>query len=182
VNPTARIRFSRVPFTIPTPLDAEDLRAILASPDPATAALGALMIFHGLRPKQLRGLKLTDIRDGRLEIGGLTILLAPEVRQRLSSYLDYRSFRWPTTANPHLFINVITANRTTEPYYTWVNRKLVTLAQRMREDRIIDEIQATAGDLRRVGDLFGLQIASTLRYAATLNHPALNQEPPSASW
>lgn len=176
VNPTARIRADRPRFRIPVPLDAADLTAIIESADSTQAEMGALMIFHGLRPRQLRSLKLTDVCDGRLYVDRLVILLAPQVRERLASYLDYRSRRWPTTANPHIFVNLITANRTTQANYSWVNKKLGVLAQRIREDRIIDEIQATAGDLRRVSDLFGLDIASTLRYAATLNHPDLGTD------
>ena len=176
VNPTARIRTDQPNFRIPTPLDAAELQPILQSPDPAQAALGALMIFHGLRPLQLRSLKLTDVRDGRLCTGRLVILLATQVRERLASYLDHRARRWPTSANPHMFINVITANRTTEVNYAWVNRKLGILAHRIRDDRILDELQATAGDLRRISDLFGLEIASTMRYAATLNHPDLDAD------
>ena len=60
-----------------------------------------------------------------------------------------------------------------------MNDRLGILAHRLREDRILDEIQATTGDLRRVGDLFGLRIHSTLRYAKTLSHPDLATETPS---
>ena len=43
------------------------------------------MIFHGLRPRQLRTLQVTDIRDGRLRTDGLIILLADEARARLNA-------------------------------------------------------------------------------------------------
>lgn len=42
----------------------------------------------------------------------------------------------------------------------------------IRQDRILDEAQATGGDVRRVCDLFGLSIASTYRYPTTMNPPA----------
>ncbi len=34
-------------------------------------------------------------------IDGLVILLAPQARLRLASYLDHRAQRWPATTNPH---------------------------------------------------------------------------------
>jgi hypothetical protein len=139
------------------------------------------MVFHGLRPLQLRSLKLTQVQDGRLHVDGLVILLAPQASQRLASYLDLRAQHWPATANPHVFVNAISANRATQVSYMWVNQKLGILAQRLREDRIVDEIQATAGDLRQVSDMFGLQIHSTLRYAATLNHPDFDTDPPATT-
>ncbi len=45
--------------------------------------------------------------------------------------------------------------------------------QALREDRILQEIHATDGDIRRICDLFGLSIAAALRYAATVEHPDL---------
>lgn len=45
--------------------------------------------------------------------------------------------------------------------------------QALREDRILSEIHATGGDIRRVCDLFGLSIAGATRYLNTLEHPDL---------
>jgi len=98
---------------------------------------------------------------------------------RLNLHLEFQAQRWPATANPHVFINHVTANRMTQVAYSWVNDRLGILAHRLREDRILDEIQATAGDLRRVGDLLGLRIHSTLRYAKAPSHPDLATEIPS---
>lgn len=41
----------------------------------------------------------------------------------------------------------------------------------MREDRILDEVHATSGDVRRLMDLFGLTAKGAQRYTATLSHP-----------
>lgn len=46
--------------------------------------------------------------------------------------------------------------------------------QAIREDRILDELHATGGDVRRICDLFGLTITGAARYACVLNHPELN--------
>ena len=51
----------------------------------------------------------------------------------------------------------------------WKNTDL--RPQALREDRILQEIQATGGDVRRICDLFGLTIGAALRYGLTLGHP-----------
>jgi hypothetical protein len=43
----------------------------------------------------------------------------------------------------------------------------------IREDRILDEAHASAGDLRRLCDLFGLSVKAASRYTATLDHPSI---------
>jgi hypothetical protein len=172
-NPTARI-FSGMPQTrTPVPLNVEDLRQALHSTDPTRAALAALLIFHGLRPRQLRALQLTDVRDGRLHVDGHAILLAPEARIRLASYLQHRAGHWPNTANSHVFIHSGIAGRTTQTTYKWINTVLGLHAQAVREDRILDEVQATGGDVRRICDLFGITVGAALRYAATADPPSL---------
>lgn len=45
-------------------------------------------------------------------------------------------------------------------------------AQAIRQDRILDEAAATAGDARRVSDLFGISVSQASRYtAAATNLP-----------
>ena len=174
INPTAGIRSSRLSGRTPLPVQVNELRDALDPANPVRAALAALLIFHGVRPRDLRNMHLLDVRDGRLHIGGRIIPLALAAAERLTAYLNYRVDRWPRTANPHLFINALTATRTTEVTYVWVNDTLGTPAHRFREDRILDEIHATDGDIRRASDMFGLTIPPLLRYLATLNHPDLD--------
>jgi hypothetical protein len=45
--------------------------------------------------------------------------------------------------------------------------------QALREDRILQEIHASGGDIRRICDLFGLTVDAAVRYAATLGHSDL---------
>jgi hypothetical protein len=45
--------------------------------------------------------------------------------------------------------------------------------QEAREDRILHELHATGGDLRRICDMFGLSIAGASRYSAVLAHTGL---------
>jgi integrase len=173
-NPTVRIKTGEPESRPPLPTDLATLRERLDSPDPARAALIALLAFHGLRSRQLCELRLADLHDGRLHLGDRTILLAAPVRQRLAAWLDYRNKRWPNTANPHLFVHYRTATQTHPVGLHWLYLKLDSSVRAIREDRILDEAHASAGDLRRLCDLFGLGVKAAERYAATLDHPALN--------
>ncbi|TDB95673.1 hypothetical protein E1266_12330 [Actinomadura sp. 7K534] len=162
----------------PIQQQATDLRDALESRDPARAAMASLLIFHALRPRQLRQMLLVDLRDGRLHIDDQLILLAPQVGSRLAAYLDYRGQRWPNTANPHFFITVITARNTAEAHRKWVNNTLGFRAQDLRDDRILDEAHASNGDIRRIRDLFGLTVNAAQRYVDALRHPDLRDPPP----
>ncbi|UKY48952.1 hypothetical protein [Streptomyces inhibens] len=170
-NPTRGLPITPVNATVP--LDTEAIRNALNSPTPAVALAVAMVAFHAVTSSQLAAMQLTDIRDGRLTLPGRTIPLAGPVTTRLSAYLDHRSKTWPTTLNAHLFINRRTAPRATpvSRNFPWTAAQLKP--QALREDRILQEIHATGGDVRRICDLFGLSITAALRYAGTLEHPAL---------
>lgn len=171
-NPIAKIPTGPPETRQPLPVEVGILRHILDSTDPARAALGALLAFHALRCGQICHLLLTDLRDGRLYLDQRVIPLAPPVRERLTAYLTYRNARWPTTANPHLFLSIRTAVRLTPVSTAWISRKLGVPAQMIREDRILDEAHASDGDPRRLGDLFGLSIKGATRYTVTVDHPS----------
>lgn len=174
-NPLSRIKTGYHETRQPLPLVPALLRAGLDSPDPARAAVIALVAYHGLRSGALRSLKLTDLRDGRLHHDGRTILLAPPVRARLSAYVDYRNRSWPRSANPHLFLTGRSATSLNPPGARWVKLKIDITGgpQAVREDRILDEAQATGGDIRRICDMFGLSVSAAERYAATVDNPDL---------
>ena len=178
VNPTSRISSAAPSPGIPLPADLDTVRATLRSDDPTVAALAGLVAFHALTPAQLRTIELTDVRDGRLHFDRRVIVLAEPARQRISIYLDHRSRRWPTTANPYLFLHQRNALRTTPVKAAWISLRLGGLAQAMRQDRILDELLATGGDIRRLCDLFGLSISGAERYLGAMNHPDL--DPPDA--
>ena len=55
-------------------------------------------------------------------------------------------------------------------------RLLAVRLQLLREDRILHEIHATGGDVRRICDLFGLTISGATRYLNTVEHPDLTTE------
>lgn len=169
VNPTARMSVPKPDRPAPVAADLTALRQALDSDDPARAALAALLAFHAVRVWQLCELELTDVRDSRLHIGEQVILLADPVRARLGTYLAHRAARWPSTANPHLFVHDRNALGTRPPTPWWIRKRLGMSAQTIRQDRILDEAHATRGDIRRVCDLFGLSVAGAYRYTATVD-------------
>lgn len=170
-NPTARLRGDRVQSNYPLPMELKAVRDAINSTDPAQAALAALMAFHAPRNNEIRMLKLTDVRDGRLLLPDRTVVLAAPVRDRLTGWLNERSGRWPNTVNPHLFINFYTAIRTCPVSVRWVSATLGIPARTIREDRILHEALATRGDVRRLADLFGLTVQGAERYAHTTDQP-----------
>ena len=175
-NPTRGMRVTPVNATVPLPLDTAAIRQALDSPDPAVAFAVALVAFHALTARQLAGLKLTDIADGRLALAGRDIPLAGPVKVRLAAWLDHRTRTWPATANPHLFINKNSGPRLTPvgKQFPWRNTTL--RPQALREDRILQEIHATGGDVRRICDLFGITVGTAMRYAAAPGHPRLEHQ------
>jgi len=174
-DPTARITTGRHQTRQPLPVDLTALRQALASSNPAHAAVAALIAFHGLRTSQVQLLRLTDIRDRVLHIDDRAIPLAEPVQQALAAWLDYRRNRWPSTNNAYLFVTTRTASSDgpTSRRWIWDATGPGLSATDIRQDRILDEAQATKDDVRRLADLFGLSIAAGNRYAATVEHPDL---------
>ncbi|MDR6688298.1 hypothetical protein J2Y41_003884 [Arthrobacter sp. 1088] len=172
-NPTRGLKASPKSSTIPLALNAAVIRGEFNSPDPVVALAVALVAFHALTGKQICELRLTDTSDGHLTLGNRDIPLAAPVRTRLATWLNHRNQTWPDSVNPHLLINRRTAPRLVPVgnNYPWAG---VTLRPRaLREDRILHEIHATGGDVRRVCDLFGLSVEGATRYLNTIEHPHL---------
>ncbi len=167
-DPMRGIPATPVNSSVPLPLDTEAIREALDSPDPAIALAVALVAFHALTSAQLRELRLTDLVDGRLTLGDREIPLADPVAVRLRAWLDLRARTWPGTVNPHLFISRRSAPRLVPVGrgFPWIRTRL--RPQALREDRILAEIHATGGDVRRICDLFGMSVKAAMRYAGTL--------------
>lgn len=174
-NPTARIRTEQAERRDPLPLAPAAVRQSIDNGHPASALVAALLAFHGLMPGQIRQLQLTDIQDSRLHLDDRTVPLAHPVRQRLTAYLDYRQHRWPRTVNPHLLINLQTARHTQAVGPMWFHRILDLTPRQLREDRILDEVLATNGDLRRACDLFGMTVHGLTRYTGSLENPEMRR-------
>ncbi len=170
VNPTRNIQVPKPHATVPPAIDLASLRKALYSGQPVTAALAALIGFHALRVGQVRALQVTDLHDGRLHLGDHVVLLAEPVRQRLAAWLDHRTRSWPNTANTHLFIHYRNATTTTSVTPWWIGKQLGISPLSIRQDRILDEAQATGGDIRALCDLFGLSITGAYRYLTVVEH------------
>ena len=175
-NPTRGMKASPKATTIPLALEAAVISEELNSPNPVVALAVALVAFHALTGKQVRNLRLTDISDGQLVLGNRDIPLAAPVRTRLAAWLDHRNRTWPSSANLHLLINRRTAPRLVPvgPQFPW--QGVMMRPQALREDRILHEIHATGGDIRRICDLFGLSVEGATRYLGTIEHPDLTIE------
>lgn len=175
-NPMRGIPASVLATNIPLAADAALIRGHLNSREPVVALAVALVSFHALTSLQLRHLKLTDIVDGTLTLDGRSIPLAAPARTRLTAWLDDRARTWPKTVNPHLIVSRKTAPRLipVSRQYPWKRAGLQ--AQLLREDRILSEIHATGGDVRRVCDLFGLSVSGATRYLGAIEHPDLTIE------
>jgi hypothetical protein len=164
INPTSRVH-AKTPNQRPLPtVDLDQLRAALDSGNPACAALAALLAYHALRAHELCSLRLTDIRDGRLYLDKQVIPLAEPVRHRVATYLDYRASRWPRTANQHLFLSYKSAVHEGRVNNNFLRLQLGMAPLSIRQDRILEEVIATNGDLRRIIDLFGLSPSGGVRY------------------
>lgn len=175
INPATHLHAGPGVTNQPLPADLDRMRECLNSDDLLQAALTALIAFHALQAAQIRHLKTTDLQDGRLHLEDRVIVLATPVKVRIAAWLDHRNQRWPRTANPHLFLTRRSANQTTPMSACTIGRRIGMSAQRIREDRILDEAQATAGDARRLCDLFGLSISGAQRYTDTLDHPGITE-------
>lgn len=176
-NPTRTMASTPVNANLPLPLNTAAVTRALNSPDPATALAVALVAFHALTANQIQTLKLSDIVDGRLAVTDRDIPLAGPVKVRLAAWLDHRATKWPATINPHLFVGIRNAPRLGPVGKQFPWNKTDLRPQALREDRILQEIHATGGDIRRICDLFGLTVGSAQRYANTLAHPHLEQPP-----
>ncbi len=175
VNPTARMR-TWVPATKePLPADRNAIRDALCSADPAQTALAALAAFHGLRSGQIRCLKLTDVRDGRLFVDDSSIVLAEPALERLRAYVEHRRTRWPFSTNGYFFVSQRTARRhePVSPRWVFLTVGVPGGIDALRQDRILDEAQASDGDTRLLCDLFGLSVNAASRYTSTVDHPDL---------
>lgn len=179
-NPMSRIQVGATATTIPLPLDSAAIRTALDHPRPSVALAVALVAFCGLTSAQVRNLKLTDISDGYLSIGDRKIRLAGPVKVRLAAWLDYRAQTWPNTLNPYLLVSLKSAPRTRPVSGQTIWRGVELQAQALREDRILNELLDSGGDVRRICDLFGLTVSGAMRYTAALHHPELENDAPSS--
>jgi len=180
-NPARHLPVGHHRRPLPLPADLAPIREALTSPDPARAAVTALLAFHALRLQEIRHLTLTDLDlgQGRLHLPKRTVLLAEPVQTRLAAYLTHRTTTWPRTANRHLFLTHRSAATTAPASRPWLYRHYPPSSHLLRADRIADEAHRAA-DTRMICELFGLSFEAAARYTRPYADAATAQPPSPA--
>ncbi|MEU6865375.1 hypothetical protein ABZ924_19220 [Streptomyces sp. NPDC046876] len=109
-----------------------------------------------------------DLGNRRLTIAGRTRPMNDLTHQMLPAWLDYRRRRWPNTANPHLFINQMTALETGPVSGWWIKHELHgqdATPERLRIDRRLEEALVHEPDPLHLAGAFGLDEKTAIRYA-----------------
>jgi hypothetical protein len=188
-DPTARLRVGPSNYHAILPLKDNDIaKATTAATTPATRLTLARAAIHAARTTDIAQLLIDDIDLGnrRLTIAGRTRPLDDLTHRAMLDWLDYRRATWPTTANPHLLINRLTAVRTCPVGRVWITKAfwgLEATLDRLHADRQLEESLAHGPDPLHLAAVFGLSPSTAIRYAAAarqlLNTPAEQHDPHS---
>jgi len=170
-DPARGIQSGRNYSSIPIPARAHDLAAVAEAirGKPALRVVVALTGMHALQPGAVRRLRLDQISlaDSRLDPGGLNRPLDEFTAAAVRDYLAFRHQRWPRTANPHLLVNNHSAHTTATVSESWTGnlfRGLPLTADRLREDRILEEARRGRADPLHLAAVFGFTPRTGLRY------------------
>ncbi|MGI5290140.1 hypothetical protein ACQEVF_49985 [Nonomuraea polychroma] len=171
-NPTRGIKVGQQPYRLAQPLAPEDVdQAVQAATTPAARLVLMLAAVHAARPGAIRDLLLEDVDLGnrRLTIAGRPRPIDDFTHQILLEWLDHRRTRWPSTANPHLLINQMSAHGTgpvSTIYFakTRLRGQAATL-ERLRVDRQLEEALTHGPDPLHLAAVFGLDPKTAIRYA-----------------
>lgn len=171
-DPTRSVHIGRIVATIPTPIAAEDRQTTgdAARDNTILRVIVALAGVHALHPRQIRALHLSDVDlpNRRLRIGGTDRPLDEHTAAAIHDYLMCRRTRWPRTTNPNLLVTRRSAHGTEPVSSYWLIKQLRDLpvtAQRMREDRVIEEGIATGADPLHLAAVFDISVGTAVRYA-----------------
>jgi integrase len=142
--------------------------------EPGQRLIILLAGVHALRPSQICALTLDAVGPGAdtLLIGGRARPLDRLTASHLRACLQARRQRWPTTANPHLLINLSTAGGVkpiSRSYVQATVRQIGITAAGLRADRLLSEAHASGGDPLRLTHLFGISDPTAIRYCAELS-------------
>ncbi|MGW0664574.1 hypothetical protein [Streptodolium elevatio] len=175
-NPMRQILFGRNHRSIPAPLAPHRLATAAASAadDPLLRIVLALAAIHAVTAVEIRSVRMEDVdlTSNRITLRGASRPLDAYTRQALVDYLRLRHAKWPRTANPHLLVNLTTANETGPATHTWLTVRLRDLGltiSELRTDRILDEAQATRGDPLHLATLFNMTTSAAVRYTGVVH-------------
>ncbi|MDQ6614331.1 MAG: hypothetical protein M3083_06215 [Actinomycetota bacterium] len=170
-NPTLRIHVGRQPGSVILSLSAGEVaQAVDVATTPAVRLIVALAAVHAARPTAIRHLLLDDVDLGnrRLVVAGHARPLDDLTRRCLLNWLNYRSARWPATANPHVLVTQQTALGHGPAGRLWVTdavRGLTATLEALRVDRQLDEALTHGPDPLHLAAVFGIDDKTAIRYA-----------------
>lgn len=130
-----------------------------------------LIRHHALPGTTIASLALDDINFDRatLTAAGHRRPLDQLTKDAITSYLAYRTRRWPLTANRHLLLSRLSALQDGPVSPWWISQRITRWKSTMtelRQDRILEEAAAATRD--------PMHIATMLR-AAPQHRPALRR-------
>jgi hypothetical protein len=136
-----------------------------------------LAAVQALSTAQMRQLLLADVNLGscRLRVADQDRPLDQVTRSALERYLAYRQQRWPNTANPYLLLTQQTANGTAAAspgYFKRMFRGQPANLTRLRQDRLLEELQAVGPDPLHLAAVFGVHATTATRYADAIRSHA----------
>jgi integrase len=169
-NPATRIKPGKRELVIWQPLDAGHLaEAIAAAITPQARVCVVLAAVHAARPGAIRALQLddADLAGRRLRLAGKDRPMGELTGKVLREWLEYRHWRWPHTANPHLLISKESALRHGPVSGAWILNLLGLPAtlERLRIDCQLTEAMATGFDPLHLAEVFGISEHTAIRCA-----------------
>jgi hypothetical protein len=133
--------------------------------------VNVLVRHHALPGTTIAGLTLDDIDLDRrtLTAAGHRRPLDQFTRDAVTSYLAYRTQRWPLTANRHLLLSQLSALQNEPVSSWWISERITrwnSTVTGLRQDRILEEAAAATGtrDPMHLASMFGLHPNTAQRY------------------
>jgi hypothetical protein len=170
-SPVQDIPVGQRTWGIIQPLSQDEVdQAAEAAATPAARLVLVLAAMHAARVKAIREIRLDDVDLGnrRIVIGGRAGPVDDLTRQVLIEWLTHRGARWPSTANPHLLVNQMSANGTgpvSTSYFAKTALRWKAALERLRVDRQLQEALACGPDPLHLATMFGLDPKTAIRYA-----------------
>ena len=132
--------------------------------------VNVLIRHHALPGTTIAGLTLDDVNLDRraLTVAGRPRPLDQLTRDAVTSYLAYRTRRWPLTANQHLLLSRLSALQDGPVSAWWISERITrwkSSLTKLRQDRILEEAAATGTrDPMHIAATFGLHPNTAQRY------------------
>ncbi|RVX39116.1 hypothetical protein EDD27_1458 [Nonomuraea polychroma] len=173
-DPACRVSLPKVQV-LPVPIPSDRLRGLVdRAHGPQARLVVALIAVHALGVGEVTHLRLADLdlSRGRLAMQRdtvrRTIYLDEYTHTLADAWLRERHRRWPTTTNPYLLINQMTAQNTQGPpvsrrFLHEVFRPVGPTPSKIRQDRLLDEARHTADPVHLMR-VFGVTAGTAMRY------------------